>query len=105
MRELNQHPFISGPIVASAATAALRHDCGMKPLAKLCRELVNFVLAVDGDGLARGVQHDFAMVAFAYVLLDFSKQFRVDLAVKVIGELAEKVCAGHGLAPPFFCRK
>ena len=77
----------------------------MKALAQLGGKLIELVFAIDGDGLARGVEDDLAVVALADVGLDFGEEFGIDLTVKVIGKLAEEICAGHGLAPPFFCLK
>src|SRR6202048_4453693 len=36
---------------------------------------------------------------------DLFEELRADLAVEVIGKLAEKVGAGHAGRPSFFCRK
>ncbi len=88
-----------------SAAGALLHDGGVQALAQLGRKLVELVLAVDGDGLARGVEDDLAVVALTDVGLDFGEEFGIDLTVKVIGKLAEEICAGQGLAPPFFCLK
>ena len=68
-------------------------------------ELVDFVLAVDGDGLARGVQDDLAVVALANVGLHFGEKLGFHLAVEVVGKLLEEIGAGHGIGPPSFCRK
>jgi hypothetical protein len=68
-------------------------------------KLVDFVLAVDGDSLASGVEHDLAVMALADVGLDFGEERGIDLTVEVVGELGEEIGAGHGLGPPFFCRK
>jgi hypothetical protein len=68
-------------------------------------ELVDFVLAIDGDGLAGGVEDDFAVVALADVGLDFGEEGGVDLAVEVVGKLGEEIGAGHGFGLPFFCLK
>jgi hypothetical protein len=89
----------------SAGVAALGHDGGVQALAEFGGELVDFVFAIDGDGLAGGVEHDFAVMALADVGLDFGEELGIDFAVEVVGELGEKIGAGHGLGPPFFCRK
>jgi hypothetical protein len=39
------------------------------------------------------------------VSLDLGEESRIDLAVEVVGELREKIGAGHALAPEFFCLK
>ena len=91
--------------IRSAGWAALGHDGGMQALAKIGGELVDLVFAVDGDGLAGGIEDNFAVVALADVRLDLSEELGVDLAVEVIGELGEKIGAGHGLVPGFFCLK
>ena len=83
------------------AGVALLHDGGVEALAEFGGELVDFVLAVDGDGLAGGVEDDLAVVALADVGLDFGEEFGVDFAVEVVGELGEEIGAGHGLALRF----
>ena len=89
----------------SGGRAAFGHDGGVEALAELGGKLVDLVFAVDGDSLASGVEHDLAVMALADVGLDFGEERGVDLAVEVVGELGEKIGAGHGLDPPFFCRK
>jgi hypothetical protein len=88
-----------------AGGGALFHDGGVEALAKVVGELVDFVFAIDGDGLAGGVEDDLAVVALADVSLHFGEELGVYLAVEVVGELREEIGAGHGLAPPFFCLK
>jgi hypothetical protein len=63
------------------------------------------VLAIDRDGLASGVEDDFAVVALADMSLHFGEEFGVYFAVEIIGQLGEEIGAGHGLGPPFFCLK
>jgi len=89
---------------------ALGHNGGVQALAEFGGELVDLVLAVDGDGLAGGVEDDLAVVALADVGLDFGEEFGFYLAVEVVGELSEEVGAGHGVGPPLgsgspFCLK
>ena len=84
---------------------ALVHDRGVQPLAQLCRKLDDLILSVDGDGLARGVKDDLAVVALTDVSLNLGEQGGLDLPVKKVCELAKKVGAGHGFLPPLFCLK
>jgi hypothetical protein len=77
----------------------------VEPLTEFGRKLVDLVFSVNGDGLAGRIENDLAVVALTHVLLNLSEEIGVDLTVKVVGELAKEVGAGHGLAPPFFCRK
>ncbi len=88
-----------------AGGAALGHDGVVQAVAEVGGELVDLVLAVDGDGLAGGVEDDLAVMALADVRLDFRHQFGVDATVEVISKLGEKISAGHDARPSFFCRK
>ena len=74
---------------------AFGHDGGVEALPEFGRELVEFVVAVDGDGLAGGVEDYLAVVAGGGVGAYFFEELGADLAVKVVGKLAEKVSAGH----------
>jgi hypothetical protein len=67
----------------------------VEAFAELGRDLVDFVVAVDRDGLSGGVEDDFAMMAGGGVGANFFEELGADLAVKVVGKLAEKVSAGH----------
>jgi hypothetical protein len=84
---------------------ALLHDGGVQTLTKIVGKFVDLMFAVDGDGLAGSVEDDFAVVALANVSLNVGEELGVDLAVEVIGKLREKIGAGHGLVPGFFCLK
>jgi hypothetical protein len=70
-----------------AGAGTLLHDGGVQTLAEIIGEFVDLVLTVDGDGLARCVQDDFAVVALADMGLNLGEELGVDLAVKVVGEL------------------
>lgn len=95
----------SGVRPESAGAAAAGHNGSVQALAQLGGEFVNFVFAVDLDGLAGGVQNNLAVVALADMGLHFSEELGVDLAVEVVGEFGEEIGAGHDWGPPFFCRK
>jgi hypothetical protein len=77
----------------------------VEPLTQFGREFVYLMFSVNGNGLAGRIENNLAVVALAHVLLNLSEEIGVDLTVEVVGELAKEVGAGHGLAPPFFCRK
>jgi hypothetical protein len=83
---------------------AFGHDGLVEALLQGRLELKNLVIAINADGLAGGVDDDFAVVALAEVLLDFDKQLLFDLAIEVVGQLAEKVGAVHGFTSDL-CRK
>jgi hypothetical protein len=89
----------------SAPALALRHDGGVQAFPEFVREIVDLVLAIDGDGLAGSIEDDFAVMALANMGLYFKQEFGVDLTVEVVSKLGEEIGAGHGLAPPFFCLK
>ena len=88
-----------------SAAGAFLHDRRMKPLAQLGRKLVDLMLTIDRDGLPRRIEDNFAVMALANMSLHLDEQVGIDLAVEVVSKLAQEVCAGHGLAPPFFCLK
>jgi hypothetical protein len=77
----------------------------VEPFTEFGRKLVDLVFSVNGDGLAGRIENDLAVVALTHVLLDLGEEFGIDLTVEIVSELAKEVGAGHGLAPPFFCRK
>jgi hypothetical protein len=67
----------------------------VKAFAELSRDLVDFVVAVHRDSLASGVEDNLAVVAGGGVSANFFEELGADLAIKVVGKLAEKVSAGH----------
>jgi hypothetical protein len=77
----------------------------VEPLTQFGRKLVDLMFSVNGDCLASRIENDLAVVALAHVLLDLGEEFGIDLTVEIVSQLAKEVGAGHGLAPPFFCRK
>ena len=77
----------------------------MHAFAQLRGELIDLVIAVDFNGLARSVDDNFAMTALAQMRTHLLNQFRFDLPIEVVGHLAEKVCASHYAVISFFCRK
>jgi hypothetical protein len=69
------------------AGVAFGHDGGVEAFAELGGELVEFVVAVDGDGLASGVEDYLAVVAGGGVGAYFFEELGAYLAVEVVGEL------------------
>jgi len=63
---------------ASANFLALLHDRAVQPLAYFRGKLVDLVALEDLDGLARGVQHHFAVPALAQVKLNLGARFYRD---------------------------
>jgi len=67
----------------------------LQPCAERVRQLVKFVLAVDFDGFARGIQCDQSVLAFTQVQLQIRAQ-RVGYGiVDVVVKFGEKFRAGH----------
>ena len=79
---------------------AFTHDGVVKAGSEGVRKLVNLVIAVNFDGLLRGVEDDMAFVAPMQVLIKLSLKTFSDLAVQVIGQLLEKIIAFHWCPSP-----
>lgn len=99
---------------ASTALFAAGHDGGVEALTKASRQVVDFVRPIDLNGLARGVESDFAMFAAVQMLLQLGTRFGGHRVVNQIVEKSEKLSASHfsfldspGLdsADPFFILK
>jgi hypothetical protein len=97
-----------------AALLAAGHDGGVEVFSKPGGKLVDLVGPVDLDGLAGGVEDNFAVSAFVQMLLHFGAGFRGDGVVDQIVEKRDELSASHdsalaslGLASfvPFFLRK
>jgi len=67
----------------------------MKPFAKLVGYLVNLIIAINFNGLARRVEDHLAVAARGCMGANLFEEVRADLTVEVIGKLAKKVGAGH----------
>ena len=74
---------------------AAGHDGGAETCGEVFRKVVMLLAAVDVDGLAGGVDDDFAVMAASEVFFDFGEQLGVDLTVEVVGEFSEKIRAVH----------
>src|SRR6516165_2669934 len=83
----------------SAAFFAALHDRCMQALAQRCGHFVDLVRAVNLDGLPRGVQRDFAVLAAVKVLFEIGAHPRGHLIVDEVVEHREKLTAGHFSAP------
>jgi hypothetical protein len=79
--------FMEAERPGSAALFAAGHDGGVEALAETGGEIVNFVGAVDLDGLAGGVEGDFAVFAAAHVLLECGSGFG---GYRVVDEVVKK---------------
>jgi hypothetical protein len=90
--------------VGSTALFAAGHDGGVEAVAEAGRELVDLVRAIDFDGLAGGVEGDFAVLAALKMLLELGARVGSYLVVNEVIEEGEKFRAGH-FALPFFLRK
>lgn len=89
---------------ASTAFFASGHDGCVEAFAEAGGEFVDLVRAVDLNGLARGVQGDFAMLAAFEVLLELGAGFWRNRVVDEVVEEGEEFRTGH-FALPFFLRK
>ena len=89
----------------AAAAFALCHDGGVQAFAQIFGKLVDFVLSVDGDGLACGIEDHLAVLALADVGLNLREEASVCLTVEEVVQFGEELGAGHLLSPPFFWRK
>jgi hypothetical protein len=73
----------------------------MQALTQARLELIYLVITIDINSLTGTVDDDLAVVALAEMLFDLGEEFFVDLAVEVVGQLAEKVGAVHVVASDF----
>jgi hypothetical protein len=81
------------------ALLAAGHDGGVEALAQAGGKVVNFVGAIDFDGLAGGVEDYLAVSAAAEVGLKFGAHIRGHLIVDQVIEKCEKLFAGHFTIP------
>ena len=52
-------------------------------------------MTVDGNRLLCGADYHFTVVTDAEVIFHFDKEFRIDLAIEVIGQFCKKLRAVH----------
>ncbi len=78
-----------------AAFFAARHDGGVEALAETNRQIVELVRAVDLDGLARGAEGDFAVIAAFEVVLQLNARLGGYRVVDQIIKEGEELSAGH----------
>ena len=88
----------------SAAFFTAGHDGGVEALAQVGRQVIDFVGAVDFDGLAGGAEGHLAVVAAAQMFLQVSAHFSGHRIVDQVIEQGEELSAGH-FSTPFFLRK
>lgn len=79
---------------------ALRHDRGAQPAAEVFGKFVKLGVAVDLDGLLRGIADYVAVVAPGEMVFQFDFCFLVEDAVQVVGQLVQKLRAFHWLPSP-----
>ncbi len=72
------------------------HDAADGVFADFGGELIDLVVAVDLDGLARGVDQDFAVIALGQMRANLFEQLCIDFVVEVIGHACEEIGTGHG---------
>jgi hypothetical protein len=93
----------------SAALLASGHDGGVESFTQIGGQVVDFVGAVDFDGLAGGIEDDLAVSATAQMGLQLGAHIGGHLVVDQIVEKGKKVFAGHFTIPvsmsPFFLWK
>jgi hypothetical protein len=63
---------------------ALRHDCGTKASTQVVRKFVQFGVAINLNGLARGIADHVAVVAPCEMVVKFSLGTGVQYAIKVV---------------------
>jgi hypothetical protein len=88
----------------SAALFAACHDGGVEALAEAGGQIVNLVGAIDLNGLARGAERYFAVLAAAQMLLQVSAHLGSYRVVDQVVEQGEELSARH-FSPTFFLRK
>jgi hypothetical protein len=77
------------------AALALGQDSGLQALSQGSRQLVEFMLAIDFDRFARGIQSDNAVLALAQMQLEIRAQGGRHGVIDQIVEFGEKFRAGH----------
>jgi hypothetical protein len=80
--------FCSNP---SATLFAFSKNRGLKPLAQPGGQFIDFVIAVNLDGLLRGTQGDHAVLASLEVDLQIGDQASRHLVIEKIAELRQKL--------------
>ena len=71
----------------------------MEAFAEVGGQVVDLVGTVDLDGLAGGVEYDFAVVALVKMLLDLGARFSGNGVVNQVVEQGDKFGAGHAPTP------
>src|SRR5271167_2905962 len=79
---------------------ALRQDGRTQAAAQIVREFVEVGIAVNLDGHLGGIAHHVAVVAPLEMVFQFRLGLSVHRAVEVIGQLSQKIRAGHFLPSP-----
>src|SRR5208283_2432789 len=79
---------------------ALRQDGRTQAAAQIVREFVEVRIAVNLDGHLGGIAHHVAVVAPLEMVFQFRLGLSVHRPVEVVGQLFQKVRAGHFLPSP-----
>jgi hypothetical protein len=69
----------------------------METFSKLVRYLINLIAAIYLNSLPCCIEYDLTMAASCGMGANFFEEVGADLAIKVIGKLAEEVGAGHAV--------
>jgi hypothetical protein len=75
----------------SAAFFTFCQDGGLEALPQSCGQLIDFVVAINLDGLLGGAHRDHAVVASLEVGLQVGNEARGDLMVEKVAELRQKL--------------
>src|SRR5215467_7654429 len=81
---------------------AFAHDGLVEFVAEGFWKLIDLIIAVDLDGLLRGIHDHFAVMAPVKMLFQFYPDLSIRGAVQVVGQLFQKIIAFHGWPFPSF---
>src|SRR5712671_3189872 len=79
---------------------ALGHNGGTQPRAKIFGQFVKLGVAINLNGLFRGIAHHVTIVAPGKMVFEFDLGRLIDHAVQIIGQLVQEFRAFHWLPSP-----